>query len=165
MNAIVAVTPSWAIGKQGGLLFSLHEDMMYFRRITMGKTMIMGRKTLESFPGGRPLPKRRNIVLTRDPFYTKEGVEVVRTVEEAAELVRDLPEDEVFVIGGGETYRQLLPYCSKVYVTHIDQDTEAEVFFPDLSRIPGWELTSLSEPITEGPYSYRFGIWEKKTEQ
>ncbi len=164
MIAIVAVSPSWGIGRSGGLLYSLKEDMRFFRRTTLGKTVICGRKTLESFPGGRPLPNRRTIVISRNPFYRPEGAEVVRSPREALALTEGLPKDEVFVIGGGEIYRQMLPYCDTALVTRVDREPEEapEIFFPDLEKEEGWTLTEASEPLTEGEFSYRFCRYEQK---
>lgn len=163
MYAIVAATPSWGIGRNGALLFSLKEDMKYFRQTTLGKTVIMGRKTLESFPGGQPLKNRRNIVISHYKSFEAQGAETVHSVDEALELVKDLPEDEVFVIGGGEIYRQLLPYCSRVYVTMIGHEPEvpAEVHFPNLFADPDWTLTKMDAPIEEDGTFYRFCIWER----
>ena len=161
MNAIVVVSSNMGIGREGGLLFSLKEDMRFFRRTTLGKTLVMGRRTLDSFPGGKPLPKRRNIVLTRDPDFEREGVEVVHSVPELLELTADVPEDEVFVAGGGQVYRQLLPYCKRVYMTRVEAEAPAEVFFPDVPHDPDFTLLKRSAPITENGLRYHFYIYER----
>ena len=110
MNLIVAVDRGWGIGKDGGLLYSIPEDMKFFRTTTAGKTVIMGRATLESLPGGRPLPKRRNIILSRT-LSEVEGAEVCKTPEEIVALLADTPSEDIFVIGGESVYRDMLPYA------------------------------------------------------
>lgn len=122
MTAVVAVCENGGIGKDGALLFHIREDLRRFRQLTLGKTVVMGRKTLESLPGGRGLPDRRSLVLTRDPELSAPGAEVLRRLE-------DVPEDAV-VIGGESVYRQLLPRCGTVYVTKIFASPQADAFFP-----------------------------------
>ena len=161
MNAIVAVSEDFGIGREGGLLFPLREDMRYFRRMTLGKTLIIGRKTLDSFPGGRPLPNRRHIVFTRDPAFEREGVTVVHDLAELAEAVRDIPEEELFVAGGGQIYRLLLPYCRTLYVTRVKAQAEAEVFFPDLRKEPSFRLMKRSAPLCENGIRYYFCVYER----
>lgn len=117
MNLIVAVDKNWAIGYQNKLLVSIPEDMKFFRTTTTGKVVVMGRKTLETFPNGLPLKNRTNIVLTRNPEYKVKGAEVVHTVEEALELISEYPPEDVYVIGGDTIYRQFLPYCDVAHVT------------------------------------------------
>ena len=119
MNCIAAVDQNWAIGRNGKLLAHIPADLRYFREVTGGKVVVMGRKTLESFPQGRPLPNRINVVLTRDAGYDCEGVLVVHSMEEALEIISgDAPED-VFIIGGGQIYRSFLPYCDTAYIFRI----------------------------------------------
>ena len=160
MNAIVAVSRSWGIGKGGDLLFHLKKDMRFFRQMTLGKTVVMGRKTLDSFPGGKPLPQRRNIVLTRDRSFSRPGAETVFSIEELLRLTEGLPSEDVFVIGGGEIYRQLLPFCHRIYVTQADADPEASVFFPVLPE-EGWHMTGCSDCFEENSLRFHFTIWEK----
>ena len=117
MNLIVAVDEKWGIGKDGGLLAHLPEDMKYFRETTSGRTVVMGRRTLESFPGGKPLKNRVNMVLSRNESYSPEGVQVYHRAEDVLEALKDCNEDDVFIIGGGMIYREFLPYCNKAYVT------------------------------------------------
>lgn len=157
MNAIVVVDQNWAIGKAGDLLFSLPTDMKRFRRITSGGTVLMGRKTLESFPGGRPLPKRRNLVLTSGTIET-EGVELVHSVDELLSAAASDDPEHVFVIGGGSVYRTLLPYCKRVYLTKVDAAAEnPDTFFPNLDALPGWEVECVDgDPVTENGLTYRF---------
>ena len=111
MNAIAAVSAAWGIGREGDLLFRISGDLKRFRALTSGGTVIMGRKTLDSLPGGRPLPKRRNIVLTRDSAFAREGVEAARSLEEVLSLTEGEDPETVWVCGGGEVYRMLLPFC------------------------------------------------------
>ena len=161
MNIIVAVTRRWGIGTGEDLLFHLPDDMKYFRRMTLGKTVIMGRRTLESFPGKKPLPGRRNIVLTRDKSYFREGAESLHSVAEILSVTRDTPSEDIFIIGGGEIYSLLLPMCQRAYVTHIEADAPATVFFPDLSLLPEWKMISASEPVINNGISMRFCVYEQ----
>ena len=148
MNAIVVTDKQWAIGRNGDLLFSLPGDMKHFRTLTTGGTVIMGRKTLDSFPGGRPLPKRRNIVITRSPDFHREGCETVSTPEDALALARD--EENVWLIGGGSIYAALLGRCRRASVTRVDSTvSDADTFFPNLDKSPDWKLVSESEPKLE----------------
>ena len=157
MNAIVIVDRNWAIGKDNGLLFSLPTDMKYFRTLTTGGTLLMGRRTLDSFPGGKPLPNRRNIVITRNPDFQRDGVEVVSDPEDCRALISQLPQEKVWVIGGGSVYTALLPQCRRAYVTRVDAAVgDADTFFPNLDKSPDWKLVSESEPITENGFTFRF---------
>ena len=157
MNAIVAVDANWAIGYEGDLLFSLPTDMRRFRSLTMGGTMILGRKTLESFPGGKPLPKRRNIVISRNESLVVEGAEVVSTPDAALALAENTPDDQIWVIGGGSVYTVLLSRCKRVYLTKTENAAPAaDTFFPNLDKLPGWEVESVGDPITENGVTYRF---------
>ena len=148
MNAIVVTDKQWAIGRSGDLLFSLPGDMKHFRALTTGGTVIMGRKTLESFPGGRPLRDRRNIVLTRDASFSREGVEVVHAIEEALAVVAD--EEVAWVIGGGAVYEQFMPYCDEVEITHNHVIHPADTFFPNLDENPEWEAVDHQGECTVG---------------
>lgn len=161
MNCIVAVDANWGIGKDNDLLISIPEDMKYFRKVTAGKTLIYGRKTLESFPGQKPLPKRRNIVITRNAAYGGNGAEVVNSVDEARLAVKAEDADNVFVIGGGAIYRQMLPFCTRAYVTRIDKVFDADTFFPNLDSDSEWEIESESETMNYEGISYRFVIYKR----
>lgn len=155
MNAIVVADRNWAIGRNNGLLFSLPGDMKHFRTLTSGGTVIMGRRTLDSFPGGRSLPRRRNIVITRDPDFCREGCEIVHRPEEALALAGD--GDDVWLIGGGSIYAALLDRCRRACVTLVDTAApEADVFFPNLDALPEWAVEHTGEPITENGLTYRF---------
>ncbi|MBQ1452310.1 MAG: dihydrofolate reductase, partial [Clostridia bacterium] len=146
------------IGKDNDLLFHIPEDMKYFRKKTSGSTVVMGRKTLESFPNGEPLPNRTNVVLTRSRDYEKEGVTVVHNFEELEALNLEEP---VFVIGGASVYKSLLPKCKRAYITKVDAVKSADTYFPDLDENPDWELKSESETFTFEGVNYKFTTYEK----
>lgn len=157
MNAIVVVDQNWAIGRGERLLFSLPTDMRRFRALTLEGTVILGRKTLDSFPGGRPLPRRRNIVVTRDLAFAREGAEIASSPEEALALAAGTPEDRLWVIGGGSIYRALLPRCKRVYLTKVDAAADgADTFFPNLDQLDGWALEAAGDSIMENGVAYRF---------
>ena len=157
MNAIVVVDRNWAIGKDGGLLFSLPTDMKRFRSLTMGGTVIMGRKTLDSFPGGKALPNRRNIVITHHTDCDRENVEVVVSPDAALALTENTDSDSLWVIGGGSIYTALLSRCKRVYLTKVDQAApEADTFFPNLDKLPTWSVEHTSDVVEENGLTYRF---------
>ena len=157
MNCIVVADQNWAIGCEGGLLFSLPTDMKRFRSLTIDGTVILGRKTLDSFPGGRPLPKRRNIVITRYVDFDREGCEIAASPQAALELAADTEDDKLWVIGGGSVYTALLPKCRRVYLTKVDAAAgNADTFFPNLDKLPGWKIEAVSEPVEENGVTYRF---------
>lgn len=149
MNAIVAISENGGIGKDNGLLFYISADLKRFKELTSGHTVIMGRKTLQSLPGGRGLPNRRNIVITRDIDFTAEGAEIVHSVDEALALA----EEDAFVIGGASIYQAMLPYCNKVYLTKVYADPEADVFFPSLC---GWQVVRRSEMQEENGLRFQY---------
>lgn len=161
MNVIVNVDKNWAIGKGNKLLVSIPQDMKFFREMTMGKVVVMGRKTLESFPGGQPLKKRVNIVLTGDRQYQAGDAVVVHSMEELLEELKKYPPEDVFVIGGESIYRSLLPWCTKAYVTKTDHAYDADTWFPDLDRDPEWKMTKSSEEQTYFDLEYYFTIYER----
>lgn len=142
MEFIVAVDENWGIGKDGGMLDHLPKDLAFFKRKTTGHVIVMGRKTLESFPGGKPLPDRLNIVLTQQvEFDAPEGVVQVHSLPGLARTLRALGRDDVYLVGGASVYARLKDVCKGGYVTHIRHAYDgAEVFFPDLSRDDRWEL-------------------------
>jgi len=130
MNAIVVVDANWAIGHENNLLFSLPTDMKRFRSLTLNGTVILGRKTLDSFPGGKALPKRRNIVITHNVDFDREGCEIVASPEAALELSGGTASDQLWVIGGGSVYTALLRQCKRVYLTKVDAVApDADTFF------------------------------------
>ena len=148
MNIIVAADSNWGIGKNNQLLVSIPADMKMFRQETTGKVVIMGRKTLESFPNGLPLKNRTNIVLTGNKNYKANGAIIVHTIEELLEEIKKYPSDEVYCIGGDSVYKQLLPYCDTAHVTKIDFAYEADSHFPNLDEMPEWKITAESEEQT-----------------
>ena len=161
MKLIVAVDSNWGIGNKGKLLVSIPEDMKFFRGTTTGHVIVMGRKTLESFPNGNPLPNRTNIVLTRDKNFAKKGVIVVHDLDELDELLKEYKDEEVYCIGGESVYRQLLDRCDEAFVTMIDFAYEADAYFPDLTK-EGWEMVGESEEQTYFDLCYTFTTWKKK---
>ena len=158
IEAIVAVNRDWGIGAQGTQSVVLHADRKHFREVTRGAAVIVGRKTLADFPGGKPLPGRRNIVLTRSDL-TVEGAEVAHTAEEALALAGS---DRCLVIGGASVYRALLPYCERIHVTKIDACPPSDRFFPDLDASPDWEIERESEEMEENGVRFRFVDYIRK---
>lgn len=151
--AIVALSSNRAIGRDNQLLWHLPNDLQFFKRITLGHTVIMGRKTFESI--GKPLPNRRNIVISRQKGYSSNGIEVAHSLEHAIELCQG--EEEVFIIGGAEIYRQSLPYVDTIYQTRVDVEINGDAFFPELME-QEWELKILEThtPDDRHCYSYQF---------
>ncbi len=162
MKMIAAADSRWSIGKDGKLLISIPADMKFFRETTSGCTVIMGRKTLESFPGGRPLKNRRNIVLTRQEDYCVDGAEVCHSVEEVLEAVRGDDPEKVFVIGGESIYREMLKYCDTALITRIDHIYDADTVIPNLDEDPEWELAYESEEQFFFDLTYHFRTYRRK---
>jgi len=158
MELIVAVDRNWAIGKDGDQFIYLSEDLKHFKAVTMGHPVILGRKTLATFPGGRPLKGRRNLVLSRDPDFHPEGAEVFHDLDG---LLAAAPEDS-FVIGGGSVYRALLPCCKRAYVTKLDGAWPADTWFPDLDSSPGWQLAETSAAMEEKGISFSFHVYVRE---
>ena len=155
MKLIVNVSKNWAIGKNNALLFHISQDMRFFKEHTIGNTIIMGRKTLESLPCARPLPGRNNIVLTRNKDYHPEGVTVYTSIDEFIENTPD--RDNVYVIGGESLYRDLLPYCDTAYVTKVEENADdADAFMVNLDDDPGWKVSDLTEEFEEKGLRFRF---------
>ena len=161
MNLIVAVDSNWAIGKENKLLVSIPQDMKFFRETTKGKVVAMGRKTLESFPGGKPLKNRVNVVLTTDKNYKVKDTVIVHSVEEMVEELKKYNSEDIYVIGGESIYRQLLPYCTKAYVTKIDHAYAADTYFPNLDQMDDWEMTEVSEEQTCFDLEFCFTTYER----
>lgn len=162
MNAIVAADKNWGIGYENKLLTSIPSDMKFFRQTTMNHVVVMGRKTLESFPNGLPLAKRTNIVLTSDQNYQAKGAILVHSKEELLEELKKYDTDDIYVIGGGSVYEMMLPYCSTVYVTKIDFAYQADTWFPNLDELPDWEMTEESEEQTCFDIEFAFTKYEKR---
>lgn len=161
MNLIVAVDENWGIGKNNKLLVSIPSDMKFFRSETNGKVVVMGRKTLESFPNGLPLKNRTNIVLTGDPDYRVKDAVIVHDIPALLEELKKYPDDQIYVIGGGKVYRELLPYCDVAHVTKINFSFEADTHFPNLDQMDDWEITASSEEQTYFDLEYSFVKYER----
>lgn len=161
MNLIAAVDRNWAIGYKNELLVRIPEDQKWFRETTTGKAVIMGRKTLESFPNKSPLKNRLNVVITSDMNYSVPGAVVVHGIDEAVEAVRDYADDDVYVIGGESIYRQMLPLCSTAHITKVDYAYQADAHFPDLDKEEGWKITETSDERTYFDIIYEFVKYER----
>lgn len=160
MNLIVAVDGNWAIGNNGDLLCKNPIDMKFFKETTIGKVVIMGRKTLESFPKQKPLPNRTNIVLSRNNEI--DGCIVVNSIDELLIKIKNYDDDDLFVIGGGQIYKELLPYCKKAYVTKMKNIFEADTYFPNLDELDDWEMVDKSEDFKYENIEFNFFIYENK---
>ena len=158
MDLIVAVYDDWGIGRDGDQPIALNADRKFFRRTTAGSTVIVGRKTIGSFPGGQPLPKRRNILLSRQDIEIP-GFETARSPEEAMEMCRN--DGKVFVIGGGTVYRQMLPLCKRAYITKVHCTTPCDTWFLNLDESPEWKLTETLESGEENGIAYDVCVYEK----
>lgn len=156
MNLIVNVTKNWGIGYRNQLLVSISRDLRRFRSLTEEKTVILGRKTLETFPGGRPLKNRINIIMSTNEHYAVEGAQVVHSREELKQALCGIPEDDIFVIGGASVYEELLPYCRRAYVTMTEAELPADRYFPNLDELPDWEPEETSAFETEKGLRFRY---------
>ena len=162
MKLILATDKNWAIGNQGGLLCHLSGDLKYFKERTTGKTVVMGRATLESLPGGKPLPNRENIVLSTRADYAPSGVTVVHSEEELSAVLAGLDSDEVMIIGGGKVYRDFLPKCDTCYITKIYAEFPADTWFVNLDEMPEFEVVWESELQEEKGICYLFFEYRRK---
>lgn len=162
MKLIAAVDKNWAIGYKNQLLVSIPSDMKQFRQKTTGHIVVMGRKTLESFPGGLPLKKRRNIVLTSNRNYQVKDAVIVHSEEELKEELKKYDTDEIFVIGGESIYRMLEPLCDEAFITKIDHSYQADAHFPNLDADPSWVLKEESEENTCFDLEYVFTRYERE---
>lgn len=162
MNLIAAVDRNWGIGYKNELLVSIPEDQKRFREITTGKAVIMGRRTLETFPGKKPLKNRLNIVITRDKNYSVEGAVVVHSIEEAVAAASDYADNDIYVIGGESVYRQMLPLCDTAYITKIDYAYQADARFPDLDGMDDWHITETSDERTYFDIIFEYVKYERK---
>jgi dihydrofolate reductase len=158
MDAIVAVYDDWGIGCEGDQPIALSADRKFFRRYTAGSTVIVGRKTVGSFPGGQPLPKRRNILLTRQALEMP-GFEIAHSPDEAAAMCAG---EKSFVIGGGMVYRQMLPLCDRAIITKVHTTAPCDTWFPNLDESPEWELTEIIESGEENGIAYEMCIYVRK---
>ena len=162
MNLIVNVDSNWAIGYRGKLLVSIPEDMKFFRSETTGKVVVLGRKTLDTFPGGQPLKNRTNIILTRNPNYQVKGAIICHSVEEVLEELKKYNSEDVYIIGGDSIYKGFLPYCDVAHVTRTDHVYDADAWFPNLEEDPAWVLTGESEEKTYFDLEFRFCRYERR---
>ena len=161
ISIIVAMARNRAIGKGGDLIWHLSNDLKHFKEVTSGHTVIMGYKTYASLPGQKPLPKRRNIIISGHLKEAPEGFELANSILDAMKMVFN--EEEVFIIGGGMIYEQFLPMADKLYLTKIDKDFDADTFFPiiDYSKFDLIDLKVIDED-PQMDCSYRFETWEKR---
>lgn len=163
MKLIVAVARDWGIGCQGDLLFKVPQDMEFFKRTTMNKVVVMGRKTLVSLPGGKPLKDRKNIVLTRDKNFEQEGCIIVNSKEALFEEIKKYDEDDVFLIGGGKLYNDLYPYCREAYITKFDAILEADTYLHNFDEDDNWLLTYVSEVHEHEGLKFIFSTYKNLT--
>lgn len=161
MNLIVAVDDNWAIGNKNELLIRIPADLKMFRQETTGKVVVLGRKTMETFPGGQPLKDRVNIILSAKADYRVNGATVVHSVEELLEEVKQYDSKDVYIIGGESIYRQLLPYCDTAHVTRIDRSYEADAWFYNLEEDAEWKVTAESDEQSYFDTTYRFVKYER----
>ena len=161
LNCIVAVDSNWAIGYKNYFLVSIQADMRFFKNETTGKVVVMGKNTLESFPGGKPLANRTNIVVALEKDYKVPGATVVNSIEEALEAVKEYDTNDVYIIGGGSIYKQFLQYCDVAHVTKIDYAYQADTYFPNLDEDKEWELVGDSDEQTYYDLEYRFFKYER----
>lgn len=166
MQLIAAVDKNWAIGKKGQMLVVIPADQKMFRQETMGKVVVMGRKTLKTMPGERPLEGRKNLILTRDPDFRIKGADVCRSLEEALAKLEEYKKDgicrdeDIFIIGGQTIYEQFLPYCDKAHITYIDYAYEADTYMVNLEK-EGWRVTASSDEQTFFDLCYEFRKYER----
>jgi len=160
MIAIVAVDQNWGIGKDGNQLIYIPEDLKRFRSFTTGNTIVLGRKTVATFPGGRPLKNRRNLILSRNPDYRPEGAEVYPDMDSLLAQVTD--PDNTYVVGGASVYNALIGACDRAYVTKIDAAWPADCWFPDLDADPAWEAYEQSEEMEHEGVKFRYVNYRRK---
>jgi dihydrofolate reductase len=162
MNLIVAVDINWGIGNNGELLTSIKGDQQNFKNITLEKVVILGRETLNTFPGGKPLKSRTNIILSRDHNLKIENAIVVNSIEELLKSIETFNPNDVYVIGGQSIYEQLLPYTQTAIITKIQRSYSADKYFPNLDKLKEWELISTSENHVENDVNFTFNIYRRK---
>jgi len=162
MNAIVAVDSNWAIGNKGQLLVSIPADHKMFRQETTGKVVVLGRKTMDTFPGGKPLPNRLNIILSGNENYQVNGAIVVHSIDELLEELKKYDSKDIYIIGGDSVYRQMLDFCDTIHVTKVEREYEADAFFPNLDKMDNWHVTASSDEQTYFDITYEFLKYERK---
>jgi dihydrofolate reductase len=162
MNFIAAVDANWGIGNKGRLLARIKEDQKFFKETTMGHVVVLGRKTLEEFPGGKPLSGRTNIILSRNTDYVQAGAVVAHSLSELSEVLSKYDSDDIFVIGGQSIYDMLIPYCDTAYITKIEHEYEADAYITNLDKDSSWEK---KEKIGEGEaQGIMFSFWKYENE-
>ena len=161
MNIIVAVDNNWAIGNKNELLVSIPNDHKHFRQETTGKVVVLGRKTLATFPGGLPLQGRINIILSTDPDFKVKGATVVHSMKELMETLKNYKSEDIFIVGGESIYKQMLPYCDTVHITKINHAYDADAYFPNLDELQEWKITADSEEQTYFDLEYVFLKYQK----
>lgn len=161
MNLIVAVDNKWGIGRENGLLAALPSDLKYFKDHTVGKAVVMGRRTLESMPGGRGLPNRENYVLTSQSDYAAERCTVIHSEADVHTLM-DRYGDDLFLIGGATLYNRYYKMCDRLFITKIDADLDADTFIVNIDEDADYSVVSESEPVTENGITYRWLVYERK---
>ena len=164
MQMILSADQNWGIGHNNALLVSIPADMKRFREKTMGKVVVMGRKTLESLPGGAALEGRRNIVLTSDMNYKVKNAIFVHNLEELMEELKKYPQEDIFIIGGASLYEQMLPYCKTAHVTKIDFAFQADAYAPNLDQMQEWKLMDESDEQTYFNLEYCWMTYERTGE-
>ena len=165
MKCIVAADKKWGIGLKNKLLVHIPEDMKTFRNLTIGKVVILGRKTLETFPNGLPLQGRTNIIMSRNADFTAKDAIIAHSEEELMEILKNYDTDDVFVIGGGKIYDMLMPYCDEAIVTRLNYRYEADTFFPDLDNDDDWYIADESEEMTYFSIEYQRVIYKRKSKK
>ena len=161
MNLIAAVDKNWAIGKNNQLLVRIPMDQKFFRETTTGKVVVMGRKTLESFPNGLPLKNRTNIVLTHNPKYEVKDAIVVHSLDELREELKKYNSEDIYIIGGEQIYKALVDECDVAHITKIEYEYDADAYFPNLDEKPEWKITADSEEQTYFDLEYFFYKYER----
>ena len=162
MNLIVAVDNNWAIGNKNELLVRIPNDHKHFREETTGKVVVLGRKTLETFPQGQPLKNRTNIILTTDRKYQVKDAIIVHSIQELLEELKKYNDEDIYIIGGESVYRQMLPYCNVAHITKIDHSYEADTYFPNLDQDEEWHITADSDEQTYFDIAYQFVKYERR---
>ncbi len=161
MNIITAVDQNWAIGNKNDLLIRIPADHKFFREVTTGKVVVLGRKTIETFPLGQPLKNRTNIILSSNPDYQVKDALVVHSMEELQEELKKYPTEDIYIIGGESIYRQMLPYCDVAHITKIDHAYAADAYFPNLDEMEEWRITADSDEQTYFDITYEFVKYER----
>lgn len=161
MNLIVAVDNNWAIGNKNKLLVSIPNDQKHFREETLGKVVVLGRKTLETFPGGKPLRDRTNIILSTSKTFEVKGAIIVHSKDELLDKLKEYPSEDVYIIGGTSIYEMMLPYCDTAHITKIDYSFDADSHFPNLDKMDEWKIVAKSDEQTCFDLEYVFLKYKK----